>query len=241
MKIRAAIFDIYRTLLEVGPRPDDAEQLWTKLCIQMLPDGAEEMTLLELGRRCQVIVDREQAAAGELGIPFPEVFWPDVITEIFPTLAELPSAQREEFIFEQVQLWHTSRLAPGAAAVLKRLVRAKISLGLVSNCQHYTLRELDGALASAKLRRKIFEPSLCFLSFEHGFSKPDPHVFRLLTARLAAHEITPAETLIVGDDEFNDISPAQEQGFQTWHLSQETSGNTSGGWRELGERIRNFQ
>ena len=84
MKIRAAIFDIYRTLLVVGPRPDDAEQRWAKLRAKMLPGDPVAITLLELVRRCQLIADREQTTVGNLGIPFPEIYWPAVITEIFP-------------------------------------------------------------------------------------------------------------------------------------------------------------
>jgi FMN phosphatase YigB (HAD superfamily) len=122
--------------------------------------------------------------------------------------------------------------------VLKRLVRANIALGIVSNCQPYTRRELNRALASAGLRWTLFMRPLCFLSFEHGFSKPDPHVFRLLTARLAAMGIAPAEALVVGDREDHDIEPARRQGFQIWHLTGWGRGFASGNWHQLGERLR---
>ena len=58
----------------------------------------------------------------------------------------------------------------------------------------------------------MFDPELRFWSFENGFSKPDPHVFRILTARLEARGISPSETLMVGDRFDNDIEPARAHG-----------------------------
>jgi putative hydrolase of the HAD superfamily len=123
---------------------------------------------------------------------------------------------------------------PGAAEVLRALAREKKLLGLVSNSQPYTLAELDGALTGARLRRKIFKPGLSFLSFEAGFSKPDPHVFRWLAARLRNCGITTREALIVGDRLDNDIEPSRAQGFQTWHLTAASSvWPRSGDWKAL--------
>ena len=36
MNIRAVIFDIYGTLLEVGPPPPDADARWQRLCRDLL-------------------------------------------------------------------------------------------------------------------------------------------------------------------------------------------------------------
>jgi FMN phosphatase YigB (HAD superfamily) len=106
---------------------------------------------------------------------------------------------------------------------------------LASNAQAYTLRELDAALDGSGLSRAIFEPDLCFFSFAHGFSKPDPHVFRLLTARLRARGIPPHETLMVGDRLDNDIAPARTQGWQTWQLKSppEPGAGPGGDWAAL--------
>lgn len=241
MNIRAVIFDIYKTLLTVEPPAADAAQQWTTLCRRMLPAQAAELPLAEFGRRCQALIEHEHTTARLRGIPFPEICWPTIVANVIPSLASLPAAQRAEFIFEQIRLWHTVRLAPGAGDVLKRLVRARLPLGLVSNCQPYTMRELDEALATERLRRKIFDPFLCFLSFEHGFSKPDPHVFRLLAARLAARGIRPEEALVVGDREDNDIEPARAQDFPTWLLSETVAGDAAGSWPQLGEHLQKLQ
>jgi FMN phosphatase YigB (HAD superfamily) len=65
----------------------------------------------------------------------------------------------------------------------------------------------------------IFTRPLCFWAFAHGFGKPDPHVFRHLTVRLAVRGIAPEEALIVGDSEVSDLAPARAFGWQTWQIA----------------------
>jgi len=233
MTIRAVLCDIYKTLLDVGSPPADASQRWDKLCRAMLP-GSTSLTLAAFAVDAERIIKRDHAAAKTAGIPFPEIFWPAVAREVWPALASLSAQALDDFLFEHAQLQRVVRFMPGAAIVLRALAERNICLGLVSNSQPYTLRELDATLATAGLSRAMFAPDLCFLSFEHGFSKPDPHVFRLLTARLAQRGITPGDTLVVGDREDNDIVPARAQGFRTWRLSIEFAVGEAGGWTALG-------
>jgi putative hydrolase of the HAD superfamily len=114
-------------------------------------------------------------------------------------------------------------------------------LGIASNAQANTLRELKESLAAHALGIDLFEPDLCFWSFEHGFSKPDPHVFQTLTARLAALGISPRDTLMVGDRLDNDIEPVRACGWQMWQLtaSPAEDGRISGNWNQLAHRWRN--
>ena len=92
---------------------------------------------------------------------------------------------------------------------------------------------MQEALAAHGLGLDLFDRDLCFWSFEHGFSKPDPHVFQILTARLAARGIRPAETLMVGDRLDNDIEPAQAHGWQTWQLGPAADGD----WAALARSV----
>lgn len=242
MSIRAVIFDIYKTLLTVAPPPADADARWAALCERTLP-GGEALSLAGFGDRSKAVIAREHAAAKASGVAYPEIFWPHVACEAFPALRALTPDQRDDFLLAQVALWHTVGLAPGAGAALRRLAAADVPLGLVSNCQPYTMHELDRGLAEAGLRRDLFEPSLCFLSYEAGFSKPDPHVFRWITARLAAHGIAPGDTLVVGDREDNDIAPARQQGFQTWRMTPAPAeaGGGAGDWMQFMAALREFQ
>lgn len=230
--MRAVIFDVYGTLLEVGPPPPDAGAQWAALFKETL--GVDPPLSREaFSRRANEIIAREHAAARARGIGWPEVLWPAVVREALPPLAELTPPAFEEFIYRQMQTERTLRLQPGAARCLRGLRERGVRLGLASNSQAYTRRELEEHLRTAGLNADWFDPALCFRSFEHGFSKPDPHVFQLLTTRLQARGIAPDETLMVGDRLDNDIEPARAFGWQTWRLltappSDAPAGNVGG-------------
>lgn len=228
MKIRAILFDIYSTLLEVGPPPPDAPARWDLIWEDRLKTEPR-LSLEQFSAECERIIAGEHAAARTRGIAYPEVYWPDVVSAVLPEFAHLPEGERSDFRFYHAQMAHTVRLMPGAAEAVRSLLDRQVHLGLVSNCQPYTLRELETTLAGASLSRKVFAAGLCFFSFEHGFSKPDPHVFQILMARLAALGIAPRETLMVGDRLDNDLAPAQAAGWQTWQF---TAAPTAG---ELGQ------
>jgi len=234
MNIRAVIADVYGTLLGVGPAPTDAEARWEFLWEDKLRITAR-LSLKEFSAACDAVIAREHAAARQHGIQLPEIYWPGVVSEVLPELARLVEAERDEFLYRQAQAWHTVRLMPGAPEILRALAGAGVRAGIASNAQAYTIRELDVALAGAGLSRACFTPDLCFWSCEHGFSKPDPHVFRLLSARLQRYGIKGVETLMVGDRWDTDIEPARAQGWQTWLLtaSPAQTASTAGGWDRL--------
>jgi FMN phosphatase YigB (HAD superfamily) len=218
MKIRAVLFDIYKTLLEVRPAPADAAERWGLLWQKWLKI-VPRLDLAEFGAACDAVVAREHKLARAVGVDFPEVYWPDIVREVLPETASLSCAGFEEFQHGQTCLWHSVSLMPGAAKLLAFLAGQRFVLGLLSNCQPYSLRELDIELSRVGLDRSIFRPELCFFSFQHGFSKPNPHAFRLMSIRLRALGISPPQTLMVGDRLDNDIAPAKAQGWRTWLLS----------------------
>ena len=233
MSIRAVIFDVYNTLLEVGPPPPDAAGRWEKLWREIF-GAAARLSLDQFAAKAAVIIEREHIAAKAAGVEWPEIFWPAVAAEALPELRKLSDKEQDEFLYQHAQLQRSVILMPGAVEVLSGLAAQKKYLGVASNAQPYTLRELDAALATAKLDRSLFRPELCFWSFAHGFSKPDAHAFRLLRARLLALGVTPSETLIVGDRLDNDIEPARRQGWRTWHLSKDGLPDPcAGSWQAL--------
>lgn len=232
LKIRAAIFDVYGTMLEVGAPPKNADALWERLFQNML-DAAPPFSRLEFARRTSQIIARRHAEARARGIRWPEILWPDVVLEVIPALARLSPRRRDEFFLRQMEVGRTLRLAPGVANCLRRLNEEGVLLGIASNSQAYTLGELHRALQKAGVNLSIFDPHLRFWSFENGFSKPDPHVFRMLSVRLAARGISPAETLMVGDRLDNDIEPARVHGWRIWQLTNRKHNATAGMWRDL--------
>jgi FMN phosphatase YigB (HAD superfamily) len=238
MKPRALISDIYNTLLEVGAPADSSAERWEFLWQDMLADPAR-LTLEEFAVACEKIVAREHDSSIRVGVQNPEIYWPAVAKEALPELARLDEKGRDVFLYQHAQLQRTARLMPGAGEVLRELAKKRVLLGLASNCQPYTLRELDAALATAGLSRAVFKPELCFFSFAAGFSKPNPHAFRLLRAELQLCGILPADTLLVGDRLVNDLEPARSHGFQTWHLTAAPpfDGHDGGDWSVLGRNL----
>jgi FMN phosphatase YigB (HAD superfamily) len=122
---------------------------------------------------------------------------------------------------------------PDCAPVLRECVRRGILLGIVSNAQAYTLRELRLALNHASLDPAIFQADLTFWSFQHGFSKPDPHVFQILGARLQNRGIEISAALMLGDRADNDILPARAAGWRTWQFAATPDGSSRGDWKVL--------
>jgi putative hydrolase of the HAD superfamily len=232
MNLRAVIFDVYGTLLRVGPPPADADARWQRLFHDAF-GRAPHLTRLNFTVACQKVIVARHETARARGIPFPEILWPEIVAEVLPEFARLETAAQEDFLLRQIQTGHTTELFPEAAPALRELARRGTVLGIASNSQRYTLRELRDALKAHGLDLDLFERDLCFWSFEHGFSKPDPHVFRILTVRLEARGIRPAESLMVGDRPDHDLEPARAFGWQTWQLVAAKQNDRSGSWREL--------
>lgn len=218
LRIRAALFDVYGTLLRVGPAPPDADARWERLSRDFF-GATPTISRLEFAVASSQIIARHHRVGHTRGISYPEVLWPSVVAEALPGFGLLPAAQQEEFIFRQMQLGRTLSLQESAREVLTQLRAQNCLLGIASNSQAYTLRELREHLAPVGLGLDLFDPNLSFWSFAHGFSKPDAHVFQMLAARLEARGIALAETLMVGDRLDNDIEPARAFGWQTWQVA----------------------
>jgi putative hydrolase of the HAD superfamily len=234
LNIRAIIFDVYGTLLQVGPPPPDAETRWQRLFRDLL-GVRPRLSRLEFAVASSKAIAQRHEAARARQVPWPEVCWPAVVASVLPELTRLSRQAQAEFLFRQIQAGHTTCMPVETAAALRRLESGPGLLGIASNAQAYTLRELQEALAVHGLDLGLFDRDLCFWSFEHGFSKPDPHVFRILTARLEARGVRPSETLMVGDRADNDLAPAQLAGWRTWQLRSANAQavGPGGDWQHL--------
>ncbi len=234
--VRAIICDVYKTILEVREAPADADGRWRALFGKAF--GSDPALALEgLATRCRSVILEDHNEARARGISYPEVNWPSVMKRALPMLAALPQDELDTFIFEHAQLVRTLRIMPGCCDFLRQCAQRGILLGIASNAQAYTLREMRLALNESDLDASIFQPNLTFWSFEHGFSKPDPHVFQILRARLKNRHIESSETLMVGDREDNDLSPARAAGWKTWQFSDASDDPTRGDWRSLARAL----
>lgn len=218
--VRAVICDVYGTLLKVEPGPKDGARMWESGCRGIMGDW---MPLEIFNARCAAMtaeLNEERRLAGE---PFPDVNWLTLIRCIFG--GRIPP--HDPSCVQRLSNWHARCVRfcsamPGAAEALGELRKQGVRLGIASNAQDYTRWELG----VAGIPMDLFEPSLCFLSGDHGFSKPSPRVFSLLSEKLGGLGIAPHETLMIGDRFDNDIVPAQAAGWRTWHLGPRT-------WEEL--------
>lgn len=200
-KFRSVVFDIYGTLLVAPPGAVKPDPLIDPVLREIVrQSGFEPPASPTTDLHAAVL--RHHAAAG---VPFPEidlrVLWREILSlEPWTDVAALVEA------IEAV--WHPTTPMPGAENFIYRLARSGLSLGLLSNAQSNTLAAL-GPISD------LFAPELTILSYQHGIAKPSPGLFQILTDRLAGRGITPAETLFIGNDPLQDITPAAAAGFKT--------------------------
>jgi HAD superfamily hydrolase (TIGR01549 family) len=199
--IRAAIFDVYGTLLLAPPggvKPDPAVDAPIRevLLRRGLPAPAAPTALLHEAVR------RHHERSSE---PFPEVDLRKLWREILNLPEETPM---DDLVAETEALRLPASPMPGATEALRSLAGAGVSLGLLSNAQCHTLACLEASAA-------LFDPGLVVLSYLHGIAKPAPELFRHMKDKLESRGIAAAETLYVGNDPLHDIAPASACGFRT--------------------------
>jgi len=111
-------------------------------------------------------------------------------------------------------------LYPGAASALKKLKNGNMALGILSDAQFYTPIDLTLMLREQSGGKivdygELFDTDLTFLSCEYGFVKPSEALYRRLFDALYEYQITPDQTVIVGNDLSTDIAPAAALGMRT--------------------------
>lgn len=202
--IRAIICDVYGTLLHVSPGPENADSKWSELWTKLLPEHPV-VSLAELQQKLRAAVARQHAVST---VAFPEVDWVALFAEFVP---HIPARMARHHALLQ----RRCALMPGAAEFMRTI---QLPMGICSNAQAYTLMEFRVALRQQGLRLARFDRELSFWSFEHGTAKPNSEIFHRLTQLSKLH---PEQLLMVGDRLDNDIQPAREAGWNTWHLLPE--------------------
>jgi len=230
--MKALIFDLYHTLLQLDPPSEDREERWRSLWLQA-GIGSPRLSVAAFLDACRAGVAVERSRAQAAGVAVPEVIWPRIVDAVLPEFAVLAPDHPARRAVSSSGLLHRVSLALGATEVLRLAARKGLLLGLASNCQAYSVQDLASLLAERGLSLELFSPDLRALSFELGFAKPDPHLFRLLSTRLLARGVEAADVLMVGDREDNDLSPARDAGWDAFRIIPREPLS----WRELGERI----
>jgi len=235
MKIKTIIFDIYDTLLKVQKQtPDESEKMWGNLYKEFF-NTAPPVSYQIFCEKCELLIRQYHNQYKLLGIKYPEILWEEILKTALPELTALENERFYEFFYRQSQLWHSVSMSDDTAQFIKFLLNKNIKCGIASNCQQYTLKELDAELQRHNIPSDPFDNELTFLSFKYGFSKPDPYVFQILTIRANSKGIKPDQILMIGDNPENDIEPAKLFGWNTWLLTNEKSlySKDSGLWTDL--------
>lgn len=212
-RVRAVVFDVYQTLLQVEDTDGNPLLPWKALWSQYLP-GRTCPDLESFDHRCRQLVQQWNDKAREEGRRWPEVDWEALAVAAEPDLLNLCPDSLRSFLTVHAGLRRSTTAMPGAVEFISKLRAGGIPLGIASNAQHYTRSELEAAGISLSW----FNPEFCFWSGNEGFSKPDPAVFLRLGQRFKDAGIKPGEILMIGDRPENDLAPAAAAGWQTWHF-----------------------
>ena len=224
--IRAVLFDVYGTLLisgsgEVGTARelarDDAFAEALK-AIDLAPTGPVDPAL----QYSFDLIEKRHADGRSRGIDYPEINIVEIWTLVLERLRQdgtIPQKRYDPADVKRLAVEYEARTnpvwpMPGLDKCLAELASAGLPMGIVSNAQFYT-RELFPAFLERSTDDCGFAPDLQVYSYEQGFAKPGEGLYRLAAQRLEAREISPSETLYVGNDMLNDITPAHRVGFRT--------------------------
>ena len=225
--VRAAIFDVYGTLLisgsgEVGTRLES--ERGAPLAEAMREAGLRGRLDEAAGRgvvRLHAAIRTAHAARRADGVDFPEVEIRHIWAGVLRGLAEEGWLQAPPGgdVVEAVALGYEARVnpvwpMPGAGRLLRALARRGVVMGIVSNAQFYTPWFMEALLGGAP-EALGFAPALCAWSWTRGEAKPSGRLFLPVRAELMQRGIESAEAVYVGNDCLNDVAAASAAGFRT--------------------------
>ena len=195
--IKCLAFDLYGTLLISAAGGDSLDResiLRDLLPLESLPETPLVPILHDL-------VKEDHLKSREQGIEFPEVDILEIWDRFFSRLS-LPNPDLPRFALHYELLTNPVWPMPGFDALPSHL-----PLALISNAQFYT------PLLMEELLPLEFEEDLTFFSYQHRQAKPGTFLFEKLAESLKARNISPSETLYIGNDHKKDVIPAQQTGF----------------------------
>ncbi len=229
--VRAVIFDIYGTLLvSASGDVNESDQNITNLqhaliesgyiIFDDIPRGAFDFMLADF--RFTILEHHKKSKSKN--VPYPEInikkVWGDVLKRAADRLwiAESENACRDRFVIIFEILSNRVFPMPGMQDIVDHFQHRKIPLGIVSNAQFYTPLIMNHYLKNKPSEEVIppFDPDLTVFSFKLGKGKPDSYLYKsLIPALERKYQISPEETLFIGNDMLNDVFAANKAGFKT--------------------------
>lgn len=216
--IKAAIFDIYGTLLKTETGDLDESMEHKDILIGSFSEIKKRYNLdidaKELYYLFKDNIQKEHKKKQKKGIQYPEIKIEDIWEKILKKINyNYDKAFLFKIAYEHEELKGKRTLYKDAEHVLKTLKEKGIKLGIISNAQFYTIIEMNNLLKQPF--EHYFEKDLAFLSYKLGFSKPDIKAFETLKKRLKKYDIKEDEIMYIGNDMLKDIGTAKKAGITT--------------------------
>lgn len=229
--VKAVVFDIYGTLLISSSGDIDQASLSEKNMKKAMQAGGfneqscQAATCTFLLEQLQQKIKDQQNELRAQGHPFPDVDIFKVWQAMFKAAAEkglLKLSGNESWpdtimVFELL----SNRVypMPGMREILQWIKAKGIPMGIVSNAQFYTPIIMNYFLnGNFSNRQEIdwFEEALSVYSYKELRAKPDTALFAKLKPTLKSkYNISPQETIFVGNDMLKDVFTASHSGLQT--------------------------
>lgn len=215
-------FDFYGTLADIRTHEDDP-MVWQKLCLFYGYYDAlyqpEEMK--KAYERLIAAKEAEKKDSLEDGPRYAHEACPEIDqTQVFQALFAEKGVTVDERLaryagqFFRVLATEYLRLYDGTVEMLQELRRQGKKLYVLSNAQRifteYELHVLNIA--------QYFEGIL--ISSDYGVRKPDSRFFQIL---LDQYQLSPKETLFIGNDSTTDIAGAKSVGMPTYYIHSNIS------------------
>lgn len=194
MRIEAVIFDFGGTLAEGGLQapPFEADLLG------YLQSLGYRVSLMDLRGSQRAALDRLQRVRTRSR----ELSFKEVYTEFLRRL-NIPPAEVLDHLYELYRKNFSVNLIPGAEVLLRRLSE-DYKLAVLSN----TMSDIPRRFLTARGLGELFKVVVC--SSDLGVRKPDERAFKYVLDRV---EVSPRETVFVGDSLEADIEGAKRVGM----------------------------
>jgi putative hydrolase of the HAD superfamily len=201
MKLRAILFDLYGTLIDIET-DEERPQVWDTLARFLGYQGL----FVSSGTLKTAFFARQQASLASSLKEYPELDVPDMLRAL---LAELGHGGDGQLALQVTRLYRMLSIVrfglfPDTLPGLRAL-NAAFALGLVSDAQR---AYLDPEIDMCGLR-SLFD--VIVVSSDCGYRKPDPRLFAIALRRLG----TPAsQAIYVGDNVERDVCGAHNAGLR---------------------------
>lgn len=211
--IRAVVFDIYKTLIDIRTDEESLEPFaflsrWLSYYGVSTGPLALRLRYLDL---CREEMSGNETPLRDFDIG--RVFTRILLDATRPGL-EVEAKSREFALLFRMATTISIGVYPGVIDLLTAL-KGKVRLGIVSNAQRlFTMPELS------KFDLVRFFDAIA-LSSDLEVRKPDPKIFRFLLGAIA---VAPEEAVFIGDSLFDDVYGAGQVGMKTIWICRESKG-----------------